>query len=57
MNFQDEINKLHAEIAGHQNEISAHSFALKIKQAKAKKLEKQLEKIKQLLDEQLSTSV
>jgi hypothetical protein len=57
MNINDELTKLKADIVQHQNEISNHSFALKTKVAKVKKLEKQLEKINEIINEPLQTPV
>lgn len=57
MNVNEELTKLQAEIINHQNEVNAHSFALKTKQAKIKKLEKQLEKLKEIINEPLPPAV
>ena len=57
MNINEELNKLKAEIATHQSEINAHSFALKTKQAKVKRLEKQLEKLNEIINEPLPPAV
>lgn len=57
MNINEELNKLKVEIATHQSEINAHSFALKTKQAKVKRLEKQLEKINEIINEPLPPAI
>ena len=49
----NQILHLENEIKEHENQINHHSFYLKIKQAKIKKLRKQFSKITEILNEQL----
>lgn len=52
-----QIKILESEIITHRNEVERHSFSLKAKEAKLRKLHKQVEKIKDILNEQLPNSV
>lgn len=53
MNINEQIEKLKAEIESHYKALTDHSFHLKSKQAKLRKLEKSLEKINDILNEPL----
>lgn len=52
-----QIKKLETEIQIHKSELEKHSFQLKSKEAVLRKLNKQFEKIQEILNEQLPTSV
>lgn len=57
MNINQEIEKLKLEISDHQVNASHHTFQAKVKQAKLNKLEKQLEKITELINEPIPAVV
>jgi hypothetical protein len=52
-----EVESLKKEIAKHNDEIRNHSFALKSKQAKLRKLEKIMQKFNEVANEQLPPAV
>lgn len=54
MNINEQIEKLKVEIEEHNKALNDHSFNLKAKQAKLRKLEKSLEKINEILNEPIS---
>lgn len=56
-NINEEISKLKQEIADHLAQETHHSFQAKAKSAKVKKLEKQLEKINEIINEPLPPTV
>lgn len=52
-----EIETLRLEIAKHNDEIRNHSFQVKSKQAKLRKLEKIMQKFNEVANEQLPPAV
>ena len=52
-----QIKILESEIITHRNEVERHSFNLKAKEAKLRKLHKQVDRIKEILNEQLPSAV
>jgi predicted translin family RNA/ssDNA-binding protein len=56
-NINEEILKLKQEIAEHSAQESHHGFQAKAKAAKVKKLEKQLEKLNEIINEPLPPAV
>lgn len=56
-NINEEISKLKSEIADHWAQQTHHGFQAKAKQAKVKKLEKQLEKLNEIINEPLPAAV
>lgn len=57
MNIESEIKKLREEIDNHNKLSNEHSFAAKTKEAKVRKLEKQVEKLNEILNEQLPSTI
>lgn len=51
MEVKSEIEKLKSEIAEHLAQESHHGFQAKAKQAKLRKLDKQLQKLNQIINE------
>jgi peptidoglycan hydrolase CwlO-like protein len=57
MHINEEIQKLKLEISDHQVYASHHQFQAKVKQAKLNKLEKQLEKLNEIINEPIPGEV
>jgi hypothetical protein len=57
MDITREIEKLAEEIKEHDNLSNHHAYQAKIKEAKKKKLEKQFEKLVEIINEQLPPAV
>lgn len=57
MDIKKEIERLTAEIADHELQSNHQAYQAKVKEAKKRKLEKQFEKLINLLNEQLPPAV
>lgn len=57
MDIKQELQRLTAEIAEHELQSNQHSYQAKIKEAKKRKLEKQYEKLINIINEQLPPAV
>ncbi len=57
MDIKQELQRLTAEIAEHESQSNHHAYQAKIKEAKKRKLEKQYEKLINIINEQLPPAV
>lgn len=57
MNINEEIAKLKNELQSHSKLAAEHAFQAKAKEAKLRKLQKQLEKINEIINEQLPPTI
>lgn len=57
MNIEAELNKLKQDVEQHLKLATEHSFLAKTKTAKIKKLEKQFEKLNDIINERLQTTI
>lgn len=57
MDIKKEIERLTGEIAEHESQSNHHAYQAKVKEAKKRKLEKQYEKLINIINEQLPPAV
>jgi hypothetical protein len=57
MNINEEIAKLKTELENHNKLAAEHAFQAKAKEAKLRKLQKQLDKINEIINEQLPPAI
>lgn len=57
MDIKQELQRLTAEIAEHESQSNHHAYQAKVKEAKKRKLEKQYEKLINIINEQLPPTI